>query len=350
MTVAYLLLIKTSPGGSRIGELFLPSSPVIANAVNESRKASIQFPGMPLFINKYSVYLETLLSKLFRIMSPTYLFSEGDQFFLPAVQSFFYNIEFLFMIIGTLYLFVKNKRTVIVLLLFALIGTFPQVFHMNPGDFSHHLTLMFPFMIIIIGAGITETIRNIPARYRFAAAGVIILLYGLSAGSFIMKYVSKVPLTDYADFHVRILSRYLTLAKQKGTPITVYSTSSGDIFRKYLFYGDRITNQTIPSIKKTLGAPAFTFDGIDFEPCDASAATGSATGVRLYDAGCNAVIDAPHKSITRLSDAGEIYKIMNDPLCSRYQLHRYPENITLSDFLVEKLPTKRFCELYINVR
>ena len=105
--IGFVYLLRTSPTGSRMSELFLPNSPVVAAQVNEIRKNSISSSSLTFMTNKYVVYTQIVWAKLFRIFSPSYLFTEGDQFFLPGRQSFFYAIDSIFLVIGLFSLFVK---------------------------------------------------------------------------------------------------------------------------------------------------------------------------------------------------------------------------------------------------
>jgi hypothetical protein len=52
-------------------------------------------------------------------------------------------------------------------------------------------------------------------------------------------------------------------------------------------------------------------------------------------------------AIPRLADGGAIYKIFNDTICSKYDLSHCPYGFSLSDFAIETLSEKRFCEKFI---
>lgn len=345
--LVFFILLKTSPT-SRISELVLPNSPIIVSQVNDIRKNSVQFLMRPLMVNKYTVYVQTLLSKLFRIFSPTYLFVEGDQFFLPGRQSFFYFIDALLLFIGSLYVFTKNRLFFITLCLFICIGTIPHIFHKTMGDFSGHLALMFPFIILFIGAGIAGFLEVKSKQIRRVVIVGIVCIYACNVASFCLVYFSQYPLMGYGDFHMRVLSRYLTIAKRADIPITVYSNTSQDLFKKYLFYTDSMTKQTIDEIKKIGTKSGFTFNGIHFTSCDDKIQNAPPNTILIYDVMCGMQVSGPRLRISRLSDGGGIYEIFNDPVCGQYALNTYPRGITTNDFAVEKLSDERFCTIYIN--
>lgn len=347
VVAGFVILLKTSPSGSRIGDILLPNSPAIAQEVNAMRKASMQVGALSLVVNKYTVFGQVLLSKLFRVFSPTYLFVEGDQFFLPVRHSFFYAIDFFLLALGTIVLFAKKRLTAAVLLIFICIGTLPQLFHKNLGDFSIHLTLMFPFMVILIGAGIRETVQAASGRLRIAVLTVVLVLYGASVGNFAFMYFYQYPLIGSSDFPMRVLTKYLGFASQTNAPVTVYSNRGGDLFKKYLFYANALNRQTMPTISHIDTRSPFTFNTIRFTDCDTGIKT-AASGMMIFDTTCGMHIEGSELSITKLLDGGKIYNIHNDAVCSRYSLNTYPQGIQISDFAVEQLSQKQFCETLIT--
>jgi hypothetical protein len=321
---------------------------MIVSQVNEIRKTAIQSPLLPLTVNKYSIYIESLVSKLFRVFAPTYLFVEGDEFFLPGRQGFFYFIDALFILFGMLSLYTKKRLYFFITCLFIVLGTFPHLFHRTTGDFSGHLALMFPFMVMLVGAGIVECIESLSKNMRSATTGVIIILYLLNVGCFCLLYFYRYPLMGYGDFHMRVLSRYLTLARRTNVPIAVYSNTSGDLFKKFLFYTDSMTKQTMNDIQKIDTRLTFTYNGIQFISCDENVKTAPVNTIVIYDMQCNMHINESHVRVSKLTDGGGIYEIFNDPVCGKYSLNPYPSGISTNDFSVETLSDERFCTVYIN--
>lgn len=347
--IGFIFLLNNSSGVSRISEIVLPNSPLVSSQVDAVRKSSVQTPFLPILVNKYTLYVQMITTKLFRIFSPSYLFVEGDQFFLPVKQSFFYIIDILFIGLGSLYLFSKNKLKFIIVILFILVGTFPHLLHKTPSDFSIHLTLMFPFIILLIGFGISNTLESVSRKYKPAAIFVIVFIYVLSLGGFSSTYFYQYPLVGAGDFHMRILSRYLNITHNTGTPVTVYSTTSRDLLKKYLFYTDSMTKQSMPEIKRIYANESQNeFQNIRFVSCDNTLQSIAGSSLVIYDVKCGMKIDAPHIRISRLTDAGGIYNIYNDTLCSPYTLNPYPTGVKISDFNVEGLSTERFCKTFFN--
>lgn len=346
--VIYVTLLRTNPEGSRLSEVLLPNSPVVASQVDAVRKFSLASPFIPVITNKYTQYLQILSSKLLDIFSPKYLFVNGDQFFLPISQSFFYYIDSIFMVLGTLVLFSRKRLYAICILLFALIGSLPHVFHKTMTDYSTHLTLMFPFLILLIGAGVAEIVQSFSKRFRTVALLVVILLYIFNLGGLVGNYFIEHPIAGGSDFRMRVLSRYMTLAKKSGSPITFYTTRKGDFLKKYLFYTNGMNPRTISDISHINTNQPFNFDGIHFTDCDAKASEIPPGTVAIFDTTCDIKLNGPTRHISRLSDGGVLYNIVNDQVCNGMTLNAYPTGITLDDMSVEKLPLPRFCNAYIS--
>lgn len=348
LTLFFLMRITTATTGSRISEIFLPTGSGIAPEVDYLRKISINSPLSQVYTNKLTVYVQILITKLYRIFSPSYLFLEGDEFFSLWRHGMFYAIDAFFLILGSLYLFAKKRFEFIIITLFILISTLPQLLHKNISDFSYHIALMFPFMILLIGYGIVAITELLHKTWKKFLIGLIFCLYLISIGKFIYVYVYQHPLQGYFDFHARVLSKYLQLAQQHSIPVTVYSDANSDYFKKFLFYTNGITRSNIKEISTYVKTLSFSLNGLTFAPCDDHLTIIPSSTISVVDRNCTSILDVSHLSISRLSDGGEIYRIYNDSLCNGFNLKRYPQDISINDFAVNTLSTERFCETYIS--
>ncbi|MFH0749588.1 MAG: glycosyltransferase family 39 protein [Candidatus Gottesmanbacteria bacterium] len=347
-TLFFLMQVTRTTTGSRVSELFLPTNSTIASEVDYFRKNSISSWLTQVYTNKMTVYIQILVTKLYRIFSPTYLFLEGDEFFSLWNHGMFYAIDALFLIIGSLYLFSKKRVEFILITLFILVATLPQLFHKNKTDFSYHIAFMFPFMVLLISYGITQLVQSMHKSWKKIVMTAICCLYLISIGKFISVYVYQHPLRGYFDFHARVLSQYLLTARKLSIPITLYSDANSDYFRKFLFYTNSISLSTIKEITSDFSTPTFTLGGITFAPCDDRLVISPSSTISIVDRNCSSIIDVPHLSISRLSDGGELYRIYNDSLCNGFNLKRYSQNISIHDFAMDGLSQQRFCETYIS--
>jgi 4-amino-4-deoxy-L-arabinose transferase-like glycosyltransferase len=346
----FIIALSTAPRTSRISEILLPNAAEITAQVNESRKLSINSPLEPILINKYSVYIQTLTNKLFRIISPSYLFIDGDLFFPVRGHAMFYAVDFIFFLLGCLFLFNKRKLYFLCLLMYFLIGALPQLLFTSQGDYSLHLAMMFPVMIVCIGYGVYGTVTYCPKRYRYLLTGCIAVLYLGSVINFGYIYFFKYPLQEYGDVHMRILSEYMLLNGKRNIPVSVYSDSNIDFLDKYLFYTNSLNRETIPILQKTNFSNGFALNGTNFYSCIKSLDMGNTPRVIIIDASCSTETISQHLSISRLTDGGEIYKIYHDSVCRTYNLQPYPNHITIAQLAMDSLSEKQFCEAFINRR
>lgn len=345
----FFILSKIDSSGSRLGDLFFLNSSDVAQTVNSMRRTTITSPLMSVLINKYVIYAQTILDKVFRIFSLSYLFVDGDQFFLPIKQGFFYYLDAIFMFIGAIYIGLKHKTYAWPLLFLIAVSAIPQLASTTMGDFSIHLTLLFPLVTLIVGAGISGLILSVPKKIRVWVLLACIGLYLVNVAGFTETYFYRSPLVGYADFPKRILANYLQLASERHLPVTVYASSNSDVFQKYMLYTDVITKQNIPALRKAILSPSIKFNSLHFLSCGAPDTVAAGSTV-ITDTGCGKPVSDHHQSITRLTDGGENYIIDQDFVCNTYALKPYAQDITFPDFAIEHLSEKQFCETYISQR
>ncbi len=343
----YAFLIKTSATRLRVTDIFLPNDPKVVSQVNEIRKDSLVFPFTNQLVNKYTIYIKLLAEKLIRIFSLPYLFIEGDLFFPIRTHGFFYMIDCISIILGGLFLFAKRKIYFLYLSLFVLIGTFPQLFFKLSGDFSGHLAFMFPFLILFVGIGIKESISSFKKRWSYIIGGIITMLYLYSVFQFGYIYFYEHPLQEFGSFHMRVLSRYIILAKQKDIPITLYSPSNRDYLSKYLFYTNSLSKKTIRSLSQSNINASFDLDGVSFRGCELIYKADNNQTI-IMDAVCTPSDMNLYLSISRLKDGGQVYNIKNDVICQKYNLKQYPNKLTTAQLAIDTINEQVFCETYIS--
>jgi len=349
--VGFFVSRMATSGQSRLSDILLPNAPEFAQKVDSIRKISIPNPLLSVMVNKITMFGEHLMDKTFRIFSISYLFSQGDNFFLQARHSFFYPVESIFIVLGLGALFTMNQGMFVILMAFILLGAIPHVIHRTETDFSGHLALMFPFIILVLGCGLSFIYTHASKTYKQSVVLIFTIVYALSLGNFILVYFYQLPLQGAGDFQMRTLSKYLHLAREKHQEVFVYSTQGADIFKKYLVYTDRIQKDTIQTLAKPMKPDSpITFDGITFTSCDNSIDVASSSAVHIVSSLCGfPTKQTPtHTKLSRLSDGGTIFDIYNNDVCDRNTLSTYPSNITLKDFAVEPMSASDFCTTYVS--
>ena len=332
---------------TRNAEVLLPNNPQIAEQVTGLRQATIQNSYLNLFDNKITTYLTVLTKNTFNAISFNYLFVSADYFFMFGAHGLFYYLDALFLLIGFGILFTRNKKLFSLFILFIALGLIPQIVH-NPkgdGNFSPHIAIVIPFLIILIGLGIDTLLKAIKNKKISYLIGIItVILYTMAFANFLYIYFLRFPLQEGTfETQNRILAKYISLHDDK-TPIIVYSTKRKLAFREFLFYSNAYNGKTANQINSNLKNERFVYKNISFVSCDNLK---KPTNTTIVDVSCPIPFFMEASRIAQLKDSGNRYYIFNDNICNKFNLSSYISGLKLSDFDMEQLTPKAFCEKYI---
>jgi hypothetical protein len=283
-------LLQIGHGTSRISEVIMPNSIAITQQVNEARKTTLQNPLKDIFENKILTYLTLLTKNTVNVFSPSYLFVNADYFFLNGEHGLFYYIDAIFLVVGLIWLLENRKKLFIFLMSFIFIAALPQILHdpYGNGNFTPHITLLIPFVVIAIAIGIDKSanvFKNKKYSYLFIAVTGIIYLFSFL--NFANLYYFRFPLQQGTfDIQNRILSRYISLADDNKRPIIVYSVNPEFTFREFLYYSDNYNRKTAKTVNKSLAEGKFSFNNISFVSCDKAKIEPLKMAVVIDDTSC----------------------------------------------------------------
>jgi hypothetical protein len=203
--------------------------------------------------------------------------------------------------------------------------------------------------MLFIAYGIYSFVENFRKQFnQIFTTIVIIMIYCLSLANFMHIYFFQNPLQGYFDFSMRVLSRYIVSAS-KDHRVYIYTTTSNDTIKKFLFYSNQINSSQISNFYSQIHQTTHTFGNIIFSSCYDNIDTNKTSDVVIYDTNCGHLPNTPTKlTISALKDAGEKYAIYNDRLCNRYGLKDYPRDLKINEFLIEKITTQEFCQAFIT--
>jgi hypothetical protein len=262
-------------------------------------------------------------------------------------HGFFYFIDALFLIIGLVIMYAYRRKTMVYVSILALISSVPHLIHSsNTNDFSPHIAMVFPFLMVFIGYGIYQSIVKFHSKSRAVVVVLISFFYVVSVGNFLQQYWFQHPLSGQFDFPVRVMAKYIQI-QSKERLVAVYSPRTTDIYKKYLFYADALNKKTFPVIQKSLTQSTIRLGNVSFLGCDSKMAQPKGTTV-IYSSECGD-LEEPMSSlkITRLKDGGQEYRIYNDTECLPYDLKPYPSMFKINDLNIEPMDRKDFCQAYI---
>jgi len=346
LTLFFVFQIKQATG-ARLSEILTPNDPSIVKQVNYAKLTTIKNPLMNLSENKYYVYLTVLTKNTFNVFSPHYLFAGGDYFYLVGIHGLFYYLDAIFLGLGGLFLFFKNRKLFVFLSFTIFLSALPEAFHNSAADgvFTPHVALLVPFLIIIIGFGINKMLSFRNNKYFYIVLGLITLGYGLLFLNFANAYFFRFPLQEGTfEMQNRTLTKYISLVSNNNS-VTVYASHPKSVFEEYLFYSNNYNKNNIKTLNKLLTEENYVYKNISFLSCGKRPAIPQKNLI-IDDMMCGRSLPGA-LSIAQLSDSGARYNIYNDKLCSKYKLPRYVANLKLSDFNIESLSAQKFCQTFI---
>jgi 4-amino-4-deoxy-L-arabinose transferase-like glycosyltransferase len=348
----YFFSLQLNPSTSRMGELLTPGNAGIVNEVNEIRAKSVKTPITNIFTNKYTIFTNTIAVKTLASFAIRYLFIQGDEFFSIWRHGLFYYLDAFFIVLGAVILFARKRAVFVLFSVLMIIGVVPQVFHSSEiSDYSLHLTMLFPFLIILSGVGIAYATNLINSkRWQITAEIIILGLYFILMANFLNIYFTWFPLRGYFDLPIRIASDYAKFSEQSGYGVNIYSNRMYDFFKKYVFYTNGLTKNNYQDFKSKMLKEDYRIGKVQILSCDPTVNPAKINKVIIYDDECAPVENpAPAYYVPKLlSDVAISYKIYNDQICKGVGLKPYPSEIQFSDFDMEKMSTAKFCKTFIT--
>ena len=344
----YFVILHATPT-NRLGELLTPNSKEIIDQVNSIRHLSIASPLNSLVINKYTIYIKTIVNSFFLVFSSDFLVSYGDSFFRLFNHGTMYFVDIIFLIFSIAFFAKKNHRLGLYMIGFIVIATFPQIFHDKAGNNTNyaHASLVFPFLVLLAGIGISYFSSLLSKKFLPIVIGVVGLAYILSVAFFAQAYFYQYALQGRDGFAVRELATYINFATAKGEKVEVLSPVGATTFKKYLFYANALNPASISSVKRAFISSRYSLGNVSFGSCSQHPTFPKNTIV-IEDEICGNSDFMAHPSIALIVDGGIAYKLYNDNVCQGYSLKHYPSDLTLSDLEVEKLQKQKFCETFIT--
>ena len=354
ITLNFIITLPNQSVGKRVSELATPNSPKISDQVNLERQQSIQSkPLNYLLTNKYTVYTKNFTQKYFYNFSTDILFLEGDHTATGSLwkMGYFYYIDVLLIIMGIIYLYIKNRNFLLLIAFFILLSPIPEAIRLDSiPAYVFHSSFQYPFIFILIAAGILLFWQIFSNKiFRFS----LVLVYLLSFTNFIDIYFFKSPIyqPESFSFSKRVVSNYLRLENNKNKEIYVLTREPEVLFRSYLFFTDSYQKNNFNLIKNIYSQSKdnISFNKIHFINNNKYLPSGN-NYTLVFDTD-NFTFDEKNSKfyISRLSDAGKIFSIYRGSTCQNLNLSTFPNNLTIKNINIEKLDEKSFCERFITI-
>lgn len=294
-----------------------------------ARTALIDNPLQTIFINKYTSLQTELIGKYFGWLSPDFLFLSGD----PRATYRFggsgtvYLIDAIFIILGLASLSgLKKSRTFIILIsLMFVLGPVGSALSKVDTSYFFRSFLLMPGLVILIALGIEFLFKQMPKTLPLII--VMIIIYIFSYIGFLHFYFFQYPVIAEENqfFSQRILSSYL--ARTNYQPQLLLPSPLQISYQHQLF------NQTNAPLK-------FITDCSDLNSTTDSVIIAASSS-------CPS-LTSQFLTIQDQKDAGSIYRIYNDHLCTGITLSRYRQTKLVGDYDINHLTNSQFCQTWIN--
>jgi len=339
---------------SRLSEISLYDPSAVVQTVNTLRRQSLSGPLTPFFINKVTVAFRDNLKKYLGAYSPDYLFIDNEatpgHTFLN--HGYLYYTDIVFLVIGFCWIFTYNRKLWLYIVSLLLFSPLPSMVSGISLSYAQRSSFMFPPVYICIGAGIYFLCTVSKRRWYTVCVGTLIgIVTGIQLANFLYLYFAVYPVysAEGMGFSSRVAAHYMKQASQAGRNVTFVSGNPKGMFKNFLFYNDEYVQATVPVVQKAVRENVYTWGTISFITCD-DVAVLNRNVTYVYIPGDHCPIFSTTKdavSINQLKDAGTVYAIINDAVCSPYELHRYPAGLRLNDFSFTHLSTGQFCTSFI---
>ena len=349
--LSYYLTLPYQPAGTRKGELAILNWESLSGQVNTERLHAIQNPFLDVFSNKGISFFRNTANTYIGAFSTLYLFEKGEVRGAYSLwqHGTFYFIDFFLILLGLVYLFSLNKKAFWLIIAIILISPTVSAIDLVEVSYAIRSFLMFPFLASLVGIGLYFVVTKFPAR----RLSIFLLgsLYLLSIVNFLYLYFYRYSVygSEGWFFSERILAKYLQTAVvyPKISTIYVVTYEPKIVFEEFLFYGNFYNKKTASQINQKLKEKKFEYEKIVFTDSCPKLQGKDVVIISEAKQGCFEK-KSGDSAILSLTDAGQIYNISLDPICTNYTRSQYYQVGNFQDLEIEKMNEGLFCIKWIG--
>lgn len=364
---SYFIFLSNSYAGRRLNEISQFTPREIATEVNNQRQSSLDIPLVRDFIiNKYNININSRIEKYLGFFSPTFLFlkSAGStNIYYDSNHGYYYLIDLFFLICGIIAIF-RSLRTGIFILSAIALSVIPAAIK-TTGDTIYALraALAYPLISGVIGWGVfyfcktilcTKQLTIKKLNFSKIIVAFVVLAYLISLGNFLIMYWYRNPIDKNIGwyFHKRVLSNYISrLTNETNKKVVIVTAQPIDTFNTYVFFSNLYNSKSnILEINKVYKSGNYEYQRVKFvNNCTQVSVNDLKTSTIFIEQTINCSLDQNNTSkITNPKDGGGMYNIINDALCTKFKLARYPYPRTIDQFNIEGMDLETFCSTWIT--
>lgn len=195
-----------------------------------------------LYHNKLTYWSRIFISQYSYALSPQYLFTsqEGNGIFSVWFRGQMYYIEAPLILLGILYLFLKKRRELILILFLLVIAPLPSGLGAEPITYTIRSIFMLPLLAFLVGSGIYSVSYFIDSKkIKIAVYLLLLLAYIYSIAGYLSQYYFdwKIYGSGYYSKSAQDLS-FLVNEQKTQKKLVVVSPADSMMFLHYAFYNN----------------------------------------------------------------------------------------------------------------
>lgn len=334
---------------SRSNEILFLNKNLITKEVDIGRKASLENPLRDIFTNKITVSLKIFFQKYLTAFSPEVLFISGDTrgTYRFGIHGLFFLIDFIFIFIGLINLFAKDAKKTSFLLLLVLISPLSTAISTVETSVINRSFLLLPLLVIFSSFGIFTAYQFLSKKIKpFLSFLILFLIILISFINFLYFYFFQFPVIGQENyfFSQHLIGSYIS--RNHNRKMVVVDQESRLVFLEAVFYsknGDQ--NQILKDFVKN---QKFTFDNVSFtKKCPESFDKDTVYIINRTKNQCL----PKNKSFLSINEeqfGGPLYYIMNDSLCSNFELQPWLRFRFVKDYDLDNLNVSDFCRTWVK--
>lgn len=207
-----------------------------------------------VFVNKGTVAIREVKANYLSAMSPENIFSFGEEskVLSPENVGFMYLFEISLVIAGAYLLFRKNRKSALFVIGVIFIAPVTMAFG-DERTYVARASLMFPFLILLVGVAIDNILERARKRGLSAQAFLFFVgIYCLSLTAFLYQYLFRYPLyaREIWNESEREISQFLI--NNPNQEIMVSTVEPRETFMTYAFFS-RLSSQEMQGAYRASG-------------------------------------------------------------------------------------------------
>lgn len=358
--ITFFLINKSLPTSivsDRMREIVFFDKEGISKNVNLFRNQQIISPLSNLFVNKFTEIMRIFIYNYFYVFSPVALFLTGDP---RVIYSFYYSglfyvFDLPLIIAGFIFLWQKNRKLFLFLLSLVIISPIPTAISRNDQSIVNRSFLLLPLLIMVLSYGIYSIYQNLDKKYfknLFVVCLGICMVLGFM--NFMFLYFFRLPVLAQENYATsqRVLAKLIVSEEiGKNHKTVVIGQQPRDNYLHTVFYAPNdlqaqlLKGNTVSSTSHnySIHNVLFTRDCPTNFSKDSTYIIESAYKCDVFkkQKTSNHIIDQ--------KDAGPIFDIYNSIFCQGIALTGWNNTHKLSDYAIEGMDHKTFCERWISI-